>query len=209
MPNLVELFEATIAPGPLPAGPEPAQLIALAQSMHAAGFTPSYGPGDHGNLSCRTRDGILITARATSKASLTSHDLVVIRRADNAGGRPTLRCLGARLPSTDAWMHWQLYADHSTIHAIIHGHDAAVLRHAEALGLQATRTSGLVNSPELIEEVRQLAQHDRYFLTRDHGFLALGTSVDDATTLLWSWHQRASARDAHPNASPTRRPGSQ
>lgn len=186
-----ELFE-TITRGPdLPNQPRAEPLIALATRLHAAGLTPSYGPGDHGNLSCRTLQGCLITARHTSKARLREQDLVHILEVRTTAPVVTVICEGAGLPSTDTLMHWAIYERRPDVGAVVHGHDDVMLSKAAALGVPITRVSARANSCALIEEVRALSAAHDYLITRDHGFVALGLTVEAAGACVWQWFQRA------------------
>lgn len=176
-----------------PIYPESASLIALAAALHAMGLTPSYGRGDHGNLSCRVSEGILITGRETSKAALAAHDLAHIIGTEPHHERVTVITEGAVLPSTDTLMHLQIYTQRPDCQAIVHGHDPQVLQQAEAFGLPVTRTSAVANSLALVEEVRLLSASHDYIILRAHGFIALGASFDEARERLLHWFHRARA----------------
>ena len=176
-----------------PAHPNTADLIAAAKRLAAQGLTPSYGPGDHGNLSCRTAEDCLITARETRKASLREGDLAHVGGCERRGEGVRLFYEGSALPSTDAVMHWGIYAARPDITAIVHGHDEQVLAKAEGLWAPITRVSAASNSLELVEEVLTLAALHDYLILRDHGFLALGRSLQAAEACYRQWSQRARA----------------
>ena len=71
-------FEAVIADRRSPEDPRIPQLIWWAARLAELGMTPSYGPGDHGHLSCRTPKGLLISATSTPKSRLTPDDVVEV-----------------------------------------------------------------------------------------------------------------------------------
>ncbi len=179
-----ELFEAVLIHREVPEDPRIPLLIWWAARFAELGFMPSYGPGDHGNLSCRTPSGLLITARATSKARLHADHIVEalgVEQDDSIQLR--IRCRGLFLPSTDTLLHWQIYQAHPGIQAILHGHDENALAKARELNLPMTTRSAMKPSRDLLEEVCRLAQSHAYVLLRDHGFLALGRSIDEAGEL--------------------------
>lgn len=167
------------------------QLIVWAARLATLGFTPPYGQGDHGNLSCRTPRGLLITARETRKATLTPRHFVEVLGLQRNHSRFVIRCRGRCLPSTDSLLHWRIYQARPDIKAIFHGHDAMTLRKAGLLGLPISRRSARVPSIGLIDEVRRLAATHNYLLLRDHGFLALAPTSVKAGTLMRLWHERA------------------
>ena len=192
---LDELFEAVIVHREAPQHPHLVLLIWWAKRLSELGLTPSYGPGDHGNLSCRTKDGLLITARATPKANLHAEHFVEIVDVDQtASSLPAttstgqaglrVRCRGLRLPSTDTRLHFEVYQKRPDCQAIIHGHDASTMAKAHELKLPVTDRSAATPSVDLITEVCQLVRNHDYVLLRDHGFLALGRSIDEAGELV-------------------------
>lgn len=187
------LFDVDVAGDAVPADPRVAQLIAQAARFASLGFTPSYGPGDHGNLSCRAKPGLIMTARETVKARLRPEDVVEVVGVDETRSPAVARCYGRRLPSTDALLHWRLYRARPEIGAILHGHDAVALARAGALKLPITTQSASTQTLRLIKEVVELAKTNDYLLLRDHGFLALGKSIEEAGQLVEAWAQRARA----------------
>ncbi len=194
MAGVVELYEP-VQRGLCCAAP-PAQieaLIALARFLHARGMTPSYGPGDHGNVSCRTPGGCLISARETSKATMRAEDVIEVLGYERTPSGVRVPYAGARPPSTDALVHLMIYELRPDVAAVAHGHDEAVLRKAGPLSLPVTQVSARSNSPALVEEVRRLCRDHDYIVTRDHGFIALGATLSAAQELLARWQERARA----------------
>ena len=178
------LFDAVLTERRLLDHPQVGVLIWWATRFAELGFTPSYGPGDHGNLSCRTEQGCLITARETVKARLTPKDFVEVLGREELSGRPRLLCRGLRLPSTDALVHLRVYDTRPDVRAVLHGHDASTLTKAAELDLPVTTHSAAVPSMALIDDVCQLIRQQDYLLLRDHGFLAVGRSIDEAGELV-------------------------
>ena len=179
-----ELFETVLIDRTVPRDPCIAQLIWWAARLSELGFTPSYGPGDHGNLSCRTPTGLLVTARHTAKAALRPEQFVDVVDVTQFDGRITVHARGVALPSTDVWLHWRVYDLRPDIHAILHGHDSAALAQAAALHLPVTTTSGKTPSMAIVDDVCKLVAAHNYLLMRDHGFVALGQSIDEAGELV-------------------------
>jgi len=174
------LFDAVISDRAVPVDPSIPLLVWWAHRLAELGLTPCYGPGDHGNLSCRGERTVLISARETAKATLQPSDVVEILGVEEADDVWTIRCRGLRLPSTDTRLHLHVYAVRPDVRAIIHGHDPQTLAHVKALRLPMTASSAAVPSRELIQNVCDLIQQDDYLLLRDHGFLAVGRTLDEA-----------------------------
>jgi L-fuculose-phosphate aldolase len=175
-----DLFDAVLAERVIPQDPRIPELIAWAARFASLGWTPSYGPGDHGNLSCRTPQGLLISARATVKARLHPEQFTEVLGVIRDGPRVEVRCRGIHLPSTDTRLHLELYARRPDIQAILHGHDARTLAKAAELGLPVTAHSASMPSLELIDDACKLVERSDYIILRDHGFLTLGPSIQAA-----------------------------
>ena len=186
-----DLFEAVCERQDVPRDDRVPLLIWWAARFSELGFTPTYGPGDHGNLSCRTPRGCVITARATTKASLQPEHLVEVVGMHQGEGLPQIRYRGLRVPSTDTLLHLRVYAIRPDVQAILHGHDVQTLARAAVLKLPVTRRSAVAPSPELIDEVCQMVRTHEYLLLRDHGFLAMGRSLDEAGERVRQWCARA------------------
>ncbi len=158
-------------------------LIWWAARFAELGWTPSYGPGDHGNLSCRTPRGLMISARETSKATLRPDQFIEVTALDQTGPRPRATCRGLLLPSTDTLLHWRVYQLRPDVNAILHGHDKVALANAHALNLPITSVSAAQPSMALVDDACRLAAKHDYILLRDHGFLVLGGTADEAGEL--------------------------
>ncbi len=189
------LFDIELEEGQVREDGGMATLIEWARRFAERGWTPSYGPGDHGNMSCRVREGMLITARETAKASLRPEHFALVTGVVQRGGQWVVRGAGRRLPSTDALLHWRVYQARPEIAAILHGHDSTTLRAARRLGIPLTASDGRAPSMALLEEACQLARQHDYVLMRAHGFLSLGRSVAEAGERAETWSQRAASKE--------------
>jgi ribulose-5-phosphate 4-epimerase/fuculose-1-phosphate aldolase len=199
------LFDTIVVERTPPQHPRAQDILRWAATLASWGFAPSYGPGDHGNLSCRTPRGLLVSARETRKSGLQPDDLVEVVGMTPGHGRPALECRGLKLPSTDAWMHLRMYALRPDIHAILHGHDTVALAQAGSLGLPVTDQSAAMPSVELVDDACALAARHDYLVLRDHGFLALASSLDEAGKLARRIADKARQRGMAPAASSPRR----
>ena len=185
-----ELFKVQRRGSEPPDAPIIPLLISLAHDLAHLGLMPSYGIGDHGNLSCRVSQGFIITARATRKIRLSAQEFVQIVDCTRGPDGITLVCDGQRLPSTDALIHWRVYQARPDVGAIVHAHDPRLLEAAPELGLPITDVSARCNSHELVEDALRLATGTNYLVMRDHGVLALGPTLEAASELALQWYRR-------------------
>jgi L-fuculose-phosphate aldolase len=88
-----------------------AALVRVAQAMDQAGFAPSKS----GNVSCRYRDGALITPSGLAYARMQPADIVEIDLQGQVRS-------GARKPSSEWPFHVSIYRARPDAHAIVHTH---------------------------------------------------------------------------------------
>lgn len=175
-------FDTRVAPAD-PRGP---LLLAWARRFMDAGLAPVQGSGAErsgaGNLSLRLAAGappFLITATGTVfDQHLGPADLVVVHDVDRAAR--TVSAAGRRAPSSESMLHWALYAARPEAMAIFHGHCAALLDAAPALGLPCTARPAPYGSDELVDSVLAIAGRGDLLILTGHGFVSLGADLEAA-----------------------------
>ena len=187
-------FDVTWVERRAPTHPHLDELLAWAHRFHALGWTPSYGPGDHGNMSVRSAAGCVVTATRTSKAAITREECVEVVGWAERAGRTVVSCRGLRPQSTDAVLHYELYRRHPALGAVLHGHDAQALNQGSRLRLPVVSGASAL---ELLPHVARLVPDRAYVLIAGHGFLAFGPSLEAAGQAAVSVHEK-SLTAAHP-----------
>ncbi len=97
-------------------------LVAAGARLGARGLIVA----SEGNLSVRTKDGILITPSGRRKDALDPTDAIVVPFAAQVGP-PVAGGRGAARPSSDIAIHRAIYAARPDVRAIVHAHLAASL----------------------------------------------------------------------------------
>jgi L-fuculose-phosphate aldolase len=131
-----------------------------------------------GNLSFRTDNGFIITPTGTDPLTLTVADLVEILGVDVQ--QREVYVAGSREPSSETIMHHAIYRARPDVLAIFHGHSPAVLEAAGRLGLPITAREQPYGTPEMATEVVCILGDHPFVIMRNHGFIALGETLDDA-----------------------------
>jgi L-fuculose-phosphate aldolase len=144
--------------------------------------------GTTGNVSCRARGGMLITATRSDYATMHAHDLVFVAEDgdyDQSGPKP----------STEAPLHSAIYAARPDAGAVVHCHspyatawsylDEPLAPATEDIayydiGVVATATFAPAGSNELGSTAAEAIGDARAVLLAGHGVLALGTNPDRA-----------------------------
>jgi ribulose-5-phosphate 4-epimerase/fuculose-1-phosphate aldolase len=158
------------------------------------GLAPLEGGASAGNLSFRTPAGFVITpTRSRLKAGLDWRHLVEVVRAE--WGPYTLHVLGDRAPSSDSFLHERIYSHRPDVLAVFHGHDEAVLRHADRLArefpIAVTAESRLFGTRGDAEETARELAGLSYIIRKGHGFVSVGRSLDAAGEQAVRIHRRA------------------
>jgi ribulose-5-phosphate 4-epimerase/fuculose-1-phosphate aldolase len=171
----------------LPADARIDELRHWCELFHKNGLAPFYNGGTHGNMSFRKfpgKDELVVTAARSSFADYMPDDsFFAIHDADYS--TMTLTCSGSknREPSSEALLHFAIYQQRPDVHAILHGHCATITQHADQMGIPVTREVVESGTMKIVHSViAVLDQHD-FIEIRDHGFLAMGRSIEEAGKL--------------------------
>lgn len=149
---------------------------------HRHHLAPPYPGGSYGNLSFRQRpdaDSFIITGTCMGlKENLQDHQFVLVERCDM--NRRIVFARGCRKPSSESMLHYAIYQQRPDVHAIFHGHGEIIMNNAEVLGFPITHHALPYGTPELVNSVLEVLEDHHLVIMRDHGFLILGSSLQDA-----------------------------
>ena len=150
--------------------------------------------GEEGNLSFRTKLGFIISGDGVLLENMTGDSVVEVRGVVFGLNRPSVYTKGPLNPSMLTLMHSAVYETFPEVNAILHTHDNDVLQAAGKLGLPTTGVEQPADSKELAQEavnVLQLNKGARYFVLKNHGIIALETTMSEAGTLMEEMHTKA------------------
>ncbi len=145
------------------------------------GLAPVHGNGAYGNQSYRTGASSFVITRSgmIPKKDLEPDNFCQVIDFEEATG--TFVYQGMAIPSSECLLHHALYQSEPQINAILHGHSALFNRYADRLSIPVTASFEPYGTPELAESALALMDGiTRFFLLKDHGFVALGEDVDQA-----------------------------
>jgi ribulose-5-phosphate 4-epimerase/fuculose-1-phosphate aldolase len=109
-------------------------------------------------------------------------------------GRRTVYAEGRAIPSRESVLHCKLYRLKAEANAIFHLHDALALKRADDLNIPVMAKERPPGSYELAVEASGLltSPHDiSYFVLKNHGVVSLGTSLEEAGSLVERIRARA------------------
>lgn len=135
-----------------------------------------------GNLSFRLQSGenkFIITASQTGfYHELSNSDFVQV--IDCNFDQKVVFALGEREPSSESMLHFAIYKSRPEVNAIYHGHSDEILANVEKLKLVETIREQPYGTAELADEVLKVLGDNNFVVMKNHGFVSLGSSCDEA-----------------------------
>lgn len=145
------------------------------------GLAPVHGDGAYGNHSYRTGDRSFVI----TKSAMIPGEILQLNDFCHVVGfeeqSTTFITEGVAPPSSESFLHNALYHSLPDINAILHGHCSLLNMHAEDLNIPVTKQFHDYGTRELAESALRLVNPTtRFFILKDHGFVALGEDIDSA-----------------------------
>lgn len=131
-----------------------------------------------GNVSIRAADGFIISPTGTDPGAIRPEQFVEVLKTDSARRELTVR--GASEPSSESLMHAAIYRARPEINAVFHAHSDGLLAAVTRLGLTVTEREQPYGTPELAAEIVKVLGEHNFLVIRNHGFVALGKTIDEA-----------------------------
>jgi len=178
-----------------PDDPKIGELKDWCNRFQALNLTPLYKERSLGNLSTRLRsndDAFIITASALAlKENLTNESFTVVHSYDAA--KKTLYASGPHEPSSESILHHAIYRMRKDVNAVFHGHSGKILSCANDLNLVTTGKFEEYGSPALVKSVLDILGSESFIIMKDHGFLSLGKTMEEAGTRAVAIFERVQA----------------
>lgn len=162
-------------------------------AFHGHGLAPPYPGGSYGNLSFRVRlgaNGFVITASKTGLNVLTDNRCFAeVPGVDLRKG--VVYACGVKEPSSESMVHYAVYRERPDVGAVFHGHSPEILASANALGVLETEREAPYGTLDLVEEVLKVLNKENFLIMKNHGFLSLGKTMQEAGELAMRMHRQA------------------
>jgi len=152
-------------------------------------LAPKIKGGFAGNLSFRTLDGFIITASGANLDKLNDDDFVKVKDVDIP--LKQIFVCGLKIPSSESFLHSAIYVKRKDINAVFHGHDKLVLKFNNRLKFPITEKEQPYGSTELVKEMVKILDNYNYILIKEHGFISLGKTIDEAGNNAIEQHKKA------------------
>jgi L-ribulose-5-phosphate 4-epimerase len=166
----------------VPDDPRLAELKRWCSVFHQHDLAPLYENGSFGNLSFRAAPGadeFFITATGLKlKHDLPNESFVKVTAVDL--DRQLIKAEGSLAPSSESMLHYAIYNERKDVGAIFHGHSPLILKNGGKLKLPATSQEEPYGSLALVRSVRDILPGNNFIIMKNHGFLSLGRTPDEA-----------------------------
>lgn len=147
------------------------------------GMTPKNG----GNISLKRGNGMIITTSGANLGCLGEDEIVFVRRCSVKDR--TVEYNGPNLPSSESFMHHLIYQSRGDIGAIVHAHDPATCNFAGE-NIQETAKEEPYGTLALAEIAGDtFSKNESIIVLKNHGYVAIGQNIEEATNLIISTHQ--------------------
>lgn len=165
------------------------ELNQLAYIFSQLGLTPVHPEGAYGNQSYRTSASSFII---TKSGMLPDNELISDNFCEISGYRSdttTFLTHGASIPSSESFLHYDIYMNLPHINVILHGHSTLLNDYAKNLNIPTTETFFDYGTQELALSALELARKETpFFILKDHGFVALGNSIKETEKLVLDYY---------------------
>lgn len=154
------------------------ELLEWCRKFAEQGLAPKYGTGSsHGNLSFRTKNGMIITRSGSDLSTLKENELVEVTDCDEKNF--SVEANGMFEPSSESFEHFEIYRARPDVNAVFHGHSQLILKNAKRLGVVETKNQVEFGTMENLFSVMEVLGKNDFLIMKGHGFLCLGRSLDD------------------------------
>lgn len=139
-----------------------------------------------GNISFREDDYFWITKSGANLKNLKPSDFIKIKKINFSKKEVTIA--RAQKPSSETLLHAYIYENRPEINLIFHLHDEKILKRAEERALPITAEEKPYGTPELIAELAKILHKGNYLVLKNHGIIALGSTLKETKKLCLSKH---------------------
>jgi len=159
------------------------EILSVGKALDSMGLTPE----NSGNISVRTKKGMLITIGGKNKATLTVDDVVEVVSFDG----DVAKVVGSTEPSSETPMHWLIYQTYDKVNAVVHAHDQKVLEKADLLSVPVTDHFVNYGTRQQAKQVAKALRKSSFIVIREHGIVSAGTSLKQAMLHVVEYHEKA------------------
>lgn len=153
--------------------------------LSQTGLTPVHSQGAYGNMSFRRLEDSFVITRTgmLPESRYRPENFVLVESFDKERNECCFH--GCYPPSSECFLHHAIYDSFESAGAVLHGHSSLMNMRAAELGIPVTAAFYDYGTRELAESALEiLSMDDTIIILKDHGFVAVGETVEDAGRLV-------------------------
>lgn len=158
-------------------------------------LAPFYEGGSHGNLSFRVDEGsdsfIITAANSSLKESITDDKFYEVSKVDTDHLKLYASGSEDKKPSSETMLHDAIYKRRPEVMAILHGHCEAITKNASKIGIVTTNEFVESGTTKIVDSVIEVLDQNNFIEIKDHGFLSLGNTIEEAGKLAMEMMKKA------------------
>ncbi|OIO08091.1 hypothetical protein COX68_00575 [Candidatus Falkowbacteria bacterium CG_4_10_14_0_2_um_filter_41_15] len=139
-----------------------------------------------GNISIKTKEGLIIKRTGAHPDSLKISDFVLVVQAD----KDTVWVKGKYEPSSESRLHYFVHQARPEIKCVFHAHDFLVLKSKQRFKEVAFLKPYSYGTMESARAVAQVAKTHEYIVQENHGVIALGKNIKNALDIITKYHEK-------------------
>lgn len=165
------------------------ELNQLAYLFSQLGLTPVHPEGAYGNQSYRTSPSSFIITKSGMIPDTTLMPDNYCEIAGYTAKSTTFLTHGSSIPSSESFLHYDIYTNLPHINVILHGHSKLLNDYAQKLSIPTTEIFYDYGTKELAQSALDLARKEIvFFILKEHGFVALGSSIKETGRLVLDYY---------------------
>lgn len=148
------------------------------------GLAPVHSTGAYGNQSFRSDDNSFVITKSSMlpERNLNRDNYTLVKTYNPDTSEFLIE--GAYPPSSESFLHHYIYQADDEVRAILHGHSDLINVYAKELGIAVTDKFYDYGTQELAASaLATMREGHRFFILKNHGFVALGANLDEAGKL--------------------------
>ncbi|MCK9613794.1 MAG: class II aldolase/adducin family protein [Bacteroidales bacterium] len=155
--------------------------------FHEKNLAPPYPGGSFGNLSFRTEnDTFIITGTCIGlKNTLENSCFVEVVTCNRSEKKVYVN--GLLAPSSESFMHDEIYKNRPDVGAIFHGHHSLITQNALLLGIPETKEKTPYGTIALADSILEIIKNNNFVVIKEHGFVSVADNIQKAGELTLKW----------------------
>jgi L-fuculose-phosphate aldolase len=158
------------------------KLINAGKSLGLMGFEDKNG----GNLSFRTKDGVIIKTTGSFPHKLNRSDFCLIKgfKGDE------VYVYGSKEPSSEARLHWSVYQAREDVNCILHTHDFTAVSCKEKIKGVSYVKEYPYGTLESARAIKRASKKNDYVVMKNHGVIAFSKNISSTLKLIKKYHEK-------------------